>query len=309
VTNQSTGQVTTHQVSIDVSDDTAADVAAKLDTDGLSATVVGGVLHIDAENGYAFDFRPAVDATPASSSITGDAQVTVSGIYSGQDNQVITCTVTGSGLVGADDDLVLEVRDAAGELIKRVNIGSGYAPPQAVEIGLGLKVSLTAGHLNDGDQFTIRALADSDPTGFLAAVEINTLFTGDSALNIAVKQALLDNPGRLAVSAGADGQDSTNLARMSQALTQPREALDTSNPSQYARSLVTQVGQLVAARRARRQGLQGVIQQLTSRRGEISGVDINEEAAKLLGYERMFQAMSRVISAHNDSLKYLFSVI
>ncbi len=310
VVDQDTGQVRRHEITLDVDSDTAADVAADLDAiDGLSGTVIAGKLRIDADDGYEFDFRPAVTATPTTSAITGDAEVAVSGLYDGQENQTITCTVVGDGVVGAAADLVLEVRDGGGELIKSVNIGAGYAPSQNVDIGMGLEVTFTAGQLNDGDEFTIQALYDSDPTGFLAGVEMNTLFTGDSSVNMGVNRELIDNPGNLAVSAGADGTDSSNLRRMSQALAEQSDDLGGTNPQQYARGLITQIGQSVAAKQARREGLDGIIQQLTKQRGEISGVDINEEAAKLISYERMFQAMSRVISARNESLKYLFTML
>ncbi len=310
VVNQSTSAAERHEISLDVSNDTAADVAARLDAvNGLTSAVAGGKLRIEADEGFKFDFRPAVTAEPTTSNITGDAEATVSGLYTGDENQTITCTVVGTGQVGADDSLILEVRNGAGELVKRVNIGSGYAPPETVEIGMGLEVSFTPRQLNDGDMFTIQALADTDPTNFLADIEMNTLFTGGSAINIGVNQELVDNPARLGVSAGAEGTDSANLRRLSGALAEQSASLDGMNPLEYTQNLITEIGQSVAARQARRNGLKDIIQQLTVQRSDISGVDVNEEAAKLISYERMFQATSKVIQAQNESLKYLFNMI
>jgi len=126
VIDTATGQVTRHAVSIDPAADTLADIAARLDAlEHLSASVVAGALHVQAENGYRFDFLPALDPAPYSSNLTGTAQPVIAGSYQGQDNQLYTCTVSGSGQVGVAADLSVEVRNGAGELVTTLNVGRG----------------------------------------------------------------------------------------------------------------------------------------------------------------------------------------
>ncbi|MFW5839478.1 MAG: flagellar basal body rod C-terminal domain-containing protein [Planctomycetota bacterium] len=44
-------------------------------------------------------------------------------------------------------------------------------------------------------------------------------------------------------------------------------------------------------------------------RDAISGVDTNEEAAKMLMYEQMFQAVSKFITTQNRALQDLMEII
>ena len=52
-----------------------------------------------------------------------------------------------------------------------------------------------------------------------------------------------------------------------------------------------------------------MVQNLNNQQGEISGVDINEEAAKLLAFEQMFQAMGKYISIINSSLTTIMEML
>ncbi len=297
-------------ISVDVTTDTASDVAGRIDAiDGLSASFANTILTIVADTNYEFDFVPAVLPDPYTETITGAADPTISGIYTGATNQVFTCTVVGSGEVGVDDDLLMEVRDAGANLIKRVDIGVGYAAADPIDIGSGLTVAWSMGQLNDSDVFTIQALNDSDPTGFLAAAGINTLFSGDEAVNIAVRQEIIDSPGRLATAAGAAGTDSANIRRMALVGQADLVALEDMEPGKYFNLLVTQVGQAVAIRQARTEGLDSVLQQLNMQRDEVTGVDLNEEAAKLIVFERMFQAMAKVITSQDRALQSLMDLV
>ncbi len=297
-------------ISVDVTTDTASDVAGRIDAiDGLSASFANTILTIVADTDYEFDFLPAVLPDPYTETITGAADPTISGIYTGDTNQVFTCTVVGSGEVGVDDDLYMEVRDAGSNLIKRVDIGVGYAAADPIDIGSGLTVVWSMGQLNDGDVFTIQALNDSDPTGFLAAAGINTLFSGDKAVNIAVRQEIIDSPGGLATAVGAAGTDSANIRRMALVGQTDLVALADMDPGGYFNLLVTEVGQAVANRQARTEGLGSVLQQLNMQRDEVSGVDLNEEAAKLIVFERMFQAMAKVITTQDRALQSLMELI
>jgi flagellar hook-associated protein FlgK len=50
-------------------------------------------------------------------------------------------------------------------------------------------------------------------------------------------------------------------------------------------------------------------QQLANQREAASGVDINQEAAKLLVFERMFQAMAKFIGAQDRAMQTLMDVV
>ncbi len=310
VTDTTTKVVTRSEISVDVSTDTAADIAGRLDAiDGLSAAFANSVLTITADAGYEFDFLPAVSSEPYTDSITGAADPVISGIYTGEANQVFTGKIVGDGEVGVDDDLFMEVYDAGANLVKRLNIGEGYAVGDPLDIGNGLVLEWSVGQLNNNDEFTIQGLRDSDPTGFLAAAGINTLFSGDSALNMGVREEILNQPGLLATSVDSGGIDGVNIRRMAEISQQNLTNLEDTNPQEYFNLLVTELGQTVVVRQARTASLENIMQQLNKRRDEISGVDLNEEASRLIIFERMFQAMAKVITTQDRALMSLMEIV
>jgi flagellar hook-associated protein 1 len=312
VTNQDTGEVARCAVAVSPGD-TLSDVAARLSAvqvgaggdHPLSASVAEGALHIQARSGYEFDFLPAPTPTPDSSTLTGTSQPAVSGLYDGAANQTYTMTVVGSGQVGVTDGLQVEVRNGTGELVRSLDVGAGYAAGDSLDIDHGLQVELSSGTLIAGQTFGVLGLASSDPTGFLAAAGINTFFRGDSAGSIAVDPRIMDDPGRIAVSLEPGQSDNTNASRLANLQSNPLSALGDTTPSEYFDQLVTNVGQMVQVRQTRQSAINDMIQQLTLQRDSVSGVDVNQEAAKLMVYQRMFQSVAKYLSVADQTLQYL----
>jgi flagellar hook-associated protein 1 FlgK len=308
VINQSTGQVTRSQISVDPSTDTLDSVAQKLgQVANLSASVVGGSLTIQAASGYKFDFLPALSPTPQSSNITGTANVTISGDYTGTANAAYNVTVVGSGQVGVSNDLNLEVRDGSGALIETLNVGNGYAAGDTLDAGNGITLAMGSGTLNSGDTFQVQALASSDSSGFLAAAGLNTFFAGNSAGTIAVQQGLMDNPGDLAVSTSQSMNDVDNLNRMAALINQPLQGLGQVSSSAYLNNMISGVGTQVSTTQAQQTTLNTVVQQLTNQQDSISGVDINNESAQLLQFQQMYQSVAKYISTEETAVQYLLT--
>jgi len=310
VIDQATGEVTRQEIAVDPTVDTVSTIQASLDAlDHISASIVDSALHIEADTGYQFDFLPEVLSQPYTNNITGSAAATISGAYEGRTNQIFTCTVVGTGQVGVTDNLVLEVRDGDGQLVRTVDVGLGYAAGDWLDISNGLRVSFGVGQLNDGDEFTIQALATTDTSGFLAAAGINTLFTGETALRMAVRQEVFDDPQRLAAASGSAGSDGRNVLAMVELGQSPLDELNDMTASEYYNQIVVGIGHAVVTRQAKKDSLDNVIRQLEMQRDGISGVDLNEEAAKLIVFERMYQAISRAIATQDQALQYLFDLI
>ncbi|MEA3368603.1 MAG: hypothetical protein U9R68_10885, partial [Planctomycetota bacterium] len=300
IVDTDTGAVSCHTVTIaDPSTETMAAIAATFDAASahLSASVTDARLHLVADNGYAFDFLPVVPPDPATSTLTGTAAPMLSGVYGGEANQTLTATVVGTGEVGVAPGLSLEIRDEAGTLLRTLNVGEGYAAGDPLQVADGIDLVLSQGTLNAGEQFTVEAIARSDPTGFLAAAGINTLFSGTSSETMAVTERLLSSASCLATSLGSAGLDNLNVRRMAGLGDEPIADLDGELPADAFRSIASGVGHKVAVRQARRDGLQSLLEELRRQRAELSGVDVNEEAANLLVLERMFQGMAKYLGA------------
>jgi len=78
---------------------------------------------------------------------------------------------------------------------------------------------------------------------------------------------------------------------------------------EFYRQLVANVGLDVSTRDLEQGNIEMIVQNLESRRDDISGVDINEEAAELLIYEQMFQAMAKYISTIQTSMESLMEIL
>jgi len=172
-TNTSTGAVTRNAVAVDASSDSLSTLATAISLiTGVSASVNSSKLTISADANYKFDFLPAVLSTPTASTLTGASPptVTVSGIYTGTQNDTFRFTVSGAGAVG-NGVLQLEARDngGAGSVIATFSVGSGYAAGDRLDVGNGITISVGAGDFGAGDSFDVDAFADTDTTGVLAA--------------------------------------------------------------------------------------------------------------------------------------------
>jgi len=318
VTDTSTGAITRTPVAVDVSTDTLTTIAAKFAAiDGLTASVASSKLHIQAGTDYEFDFIPAVLPEPTAENLTGTDPpvIAVSGIYTGTTNSTFTCTVAGvSGKIGVTDGLKLEVRKD-GTLVKEFNVGLGYAAGDRLNLGDELYISLnidsgkTAGDLNVGDDFEIKAWADTDASGVLAAVGINTFFSGKRASDMAVCSDITNSPGRIATALGAETTDNANILRMAGTKDEPISNLNGQTVGDFYRRLVTDIGQQLSITQMRRDNSETIVQNLLNQQSDKSGVNINDEAAQMLVFEQMFQAMAKYLNMIQTSMLTIMEII
>ncbi|MGD8500328.1 MAG: flagellar hook-associated protein FlgK [Phycisphaerales bacterium] len=312
ITNTSTGAITREQVTVDADTggDTLTTLAAAINAlSGVSASVVDSKLYIQAESGYEFDFLPAVLPTPTASTLTGSPPtISVSGIYAGTANDTFTFTVSGTGSVG-NGTLQLVVTDSDSNTVATLNVGSGYAVGDQLDLGNGIRISLTTGSLNDTETFQVAAFADTDTSGVLAAVGINTFLLGSSASDIAVCSDISAAPSRIATALGADMTDNSNALRMAALRDQTVSSLNSTAPGEFCRRLITDIGREVSVKQIRQDNIEAMVQNLANQQSEMSGVNINDEAARMLLFEQMFKAMAKFLSIIQSSLSTVMEII
>jgi len=311
VTNTSTGEITRQEIDIDVSTDSLTTIAADISAiTGLIASVANSRLQIQADANYEFDFLPCVLPEPTLSNLTGSSPpgVSVSGIYTGTENQTFTFTATGSGDVG-NGNLQLEVRNGAGEVVTNLNIGAGYAAGDKLDIGNGIKIAVGVGDLIAGDTFEINAFANTDTSGVLAAVGINTFFSGSGAADMAVCSDISSSPGRIGTSLGPDMTDNNNALRLAGLKDESINSLNDMTPGQFYRRLITDIGQQLFVKQIQEDNIEAIVQGLASQQNEISGVDINDEAAQMLIFEQMFQAMAKYLNTIQSTISTLMEIV
>lgn len=313
VTNTLTNAVTRVPITIHA-DDTLSDVAASISlATGLEASVSSSNrLTISAEPNYKFDFLPSVlpEPTLVDFEDASPPAVSVSGIYTGAENDTFTFTVKGDGAVG-NGVLSLEVRDGAGGFIQSLNIGSGYAAGDLLGIGNGIKIAISTGNLaeSDGDVFEVDVFADTDTSGFLQAAGINTFFAGNTATTMAVSDAITADPHRVATSLGAEATDNSNVAKMAAIKDKAIGSLGTLTCGDFYREMSVNLGQELSIKQMQQENVEVVILNLENQQTAISGVDINDEAAQLLVFEQMFQAMAKYLTTLNASVSNLMDIL
>jgi flagellar hook-associated protein 1 FlgK len=314
VTNTSTGVITRNAITVSKSTDTLSDIATLISgIPGLSASVASSKLSIQADANYEFDFLPAVLPLPTASTLSGSPPtISVSGIYTGTSNDTFRFTVVegggGTGSVG-NGTLQLEVRDGANQLVSTLYVGVGYAAGDILDLGNGIKISLSSGSLNDGETFDVDAFSNTDTSGLLAAVGINTFLSGSDASSISVCSDILATPGRVASALGAGMTDNTNALRMHGLRDQAVSSLNSMTPGEYYRQIVTDLGQQLFVKEIRKDNIESTVQNLSNQQGELSGVNINDEAAKILAFEQMFQAMSKFMSTVHTSVLTIMEIL
>ncbi len=309
--------------------DTAADTSelVVLDIDPQSqslediATLIGGVDHLSArtdtngrlsitsEPGFTFDFTGNLQTNPDTSGLTGTSQPVVAGRYTGEQNEDYTLQFLGSGTIGVTAGLRVEVTDSLGQTVRLLDVGTDYEPSSPLVIGDGIELSLSSGTVVDGETFEIQAPSRPDETGILAALGLNTLFSGIDADTIEVNKDIVQNHDLLATTTNGEPSDTRNLHRMLSL--RDTRVMDGASMTmdEFLNDIAADAGrevvdltQDVAAFEENAAFLQGELDAVT-------GVDVNEELTRMLQYQRAYQAAARYISTVDQTLQQLFAII
>ena len=143
------------------------------------------------------------------------------------------------------------------------------------------------------------AFAD-DTSGILAALGLNTFFTGSTALGLGVHEAVVEDPAKFAASRKGIGVDDTENAENLVAYGDSVSVL-------YDRLMATTT-QGSADARALAEGARTFEQTLQGRKLSISGVSLDEEAVRLIAHQRSYQASARYIATLVELLETLISL-
>lgn len=144
-----------------------------------------------------------------------------------------------------------------------------------------------------------------DSSGVLAAVGINTFFTGTSPSTIGVRTDLKSNPSQLAVSKNGVGNDAENILQLAQMDLQARSTLNNRSLRTHYETIVGNVAQQAAITDDIASGFRQYADSIEGQALSLAGVNLDEEAVKMLQYQRAYQASARVVQTVNE----LFDVL
>jgi flagellar hook-associated protein 1 FlgK len=306
---------------------TAAELAAALNADanfqsnGLTATDVAGALVVQtAGTGTSQTFTIAGGAAStalgwtAGTTLQGQAfgvEPKISGAYTGSANDTWTFRPSGDGTIGTTPGLKLNVFDKNGVQIAQLDVGANYQTGTPVEVIDGVKVSLGLGTVSasHGDLFSLDVVADSDTADLLPGLGLGTLFQGSDASSIAVRSDLAANPELFASSSTGAAGDAGNVLRMLELAQSDISGLDGAT---FDSNLVGVVGgvalELSSARDASES--EGFLRQsLETRRDQISGVNVDEELARMIEAQQAYDAAGQYMKVVNELSATLFNIL
>lgn len=312
VTEAATGNRQLHRLDIDPQTQSLTDIGGLISgIDRLSATTPtdGGIFGIVADEGYSFSFTGNLQQEPVNVAITGTTTASFDGRFALQENDELTFQFANSGTIGATDGLSLEVYDSDNDLVAILSVGAGYEPGTPLQVVPGVELTLSAGTANAGDSFELSTVGVPDTSGLLSALGLNTLFAGDSPTTLHVNPLISEDPSRLATTVLGHANDTTNLVRMVNVRDEKLLGNGTQTIEQFVANMIAEVGLEVRDLEQIASNNADLEQTIRADMEALSGVDINEEVAKMLQYQRSFQAAAQYISAIDESLQTLMAII
>jgi flagellar hook-associated protein 1 FlgK len=168
---------------------------------------------------------------------------------------------------------------------------------EAIDAVDGISATITSdGHLSitaDSDDVQF-AFAD-DTSGVLAALGLNTFFSGSSARDLAIRAPVRADPAKFAASRGGIGTDTDNAVDLADFLSRPLDSRNGASLSVLYDRLVGETIQGSSVSRSLAEGMRVFEQTLRGQKLSVSGVSLDEEAIRLIAHQRSYQASARYI--------------
>jgi flagellar hook-associated protein 1 FlgK len=148
----------------------------------------------------------------------------------------------------------------------------------------------------------------NDSSGFLASMGINTFFTGTNARTLGVNQQIVNDPAKIAVSRGGVGTDTDNGVDLAGFLNRPLDSQNNNTIMQLHDRIIGETTQGSSEAQSVASGLQVFQTSLQSQSLAVSGVNIDEEAVKMLTFQSSFQASAKVIATIKELMDVLIQL-
>jgi flagellar hook-associated protein 1 len=147
-----------------------------------------------------------------------------------------------------------------------------------------------------------------DTSGVLAALGLNTFFSGSRASDMGVSDAMKADPRLLAMSSGGVAEDTENGERLAALFTTSLTAHNGLSLEDMYALLIGDVANGANAATAAADGFRDFLEGLEAQVLAVGGVNIDEELVKMLQYQRAYQASAKVIATVNELLQTLLNL-
>jgi flagellar hook-associated protein 1 FlgK len=171
--------------------------------------------------------------------------------------------------------------------------------------GLSASISasgqLTINSSSADEEFTFA----NDNSGTLAALGINTFFSGTTAADLGVSTVLQNDPGKFAASQGGIGQDTQNASVLANFLNQPLASRNGDTISTVYDNFMATSTQAAAVAQSSSTASQSYLQTLQGQKTSISGVNMDEEAVNMMTLQSNYAASAKYITTLQQLLSLL----
>lgn len=167
----------------------------------------------------------------------------------------------------------------------------------------------SAGRLTlSAESATVELAFGNDTSGVLAALGINTFFTGTGARDLGVSQSLVTDPALFAASRGGIDGDTANAVELAAFADRPLDALGGQTIVDAYDQFINRVTQGASVTKAVTEGFRVFEETLRGQQLAISGVNLDEEAVRMLQYQRAYQASARFIATIDELVGVLVNL-
>ncbi len=147
-----------------------------------------------------------------------------------------------------------------------------------------------------------------DTSNILAALGLNTFFSGYDARSIGVNTVVGDAPATFAASTGGIAVDTQNAVGLSVMLDQPIDSHNGESLTVLYDRMISSATQSSSIAQSAAEGARVFEGTLRGQKMAISGVSLDEEAVRMLAFQRSYQASARYIAILNELFDVMVSL-
>jgi len=204
-----------------------------------------------------------------------------------------------SGLTRTTD--VLVDLNGVGDEISLAGLAAALDAVDGVSAGVTSQGKLTVASETPDRQFAFAA----DTSGVLAALGLHGFFTGSSARDIGLSEPLSEDPALFAASLGGFGTDTDNAASLAAFADTALGAQGGTSLNQTYDLLIGRTADEASVNQSMAEGARVFEATLRGQKNAISGVNLDEEAVRMIGYQQAYQATARYIGTLAELMEML----
>ncbi len=194
--------------------------------------------------------------------------------------------------------------DASNSLVKRMQDKFDEAVPGAftVSIDRNNQITITSKSSDYGFSFA------NDTSGVLAALGMNTFFTGHNATSMGVDQTLAKNPSLMGGGYSSSSGDNNGALDVMKLQKMKLTTLSGMTLDEHYQSMVGRLGTEANKTSNARLLAADIKNRMFNQRESLAGVSEDEEVAKLITYQRSFQSAAKFISTVDSLYETLINM-